>query len=211
MSGGGRRRLADVVFVVTSPATRHTSSHPFGGWSKRQKSHNMHFCFFIYNPQYHMNEGGSTEDPMTSAKIQVSIGAITFSGEGTEEWLEKQLDKLLASAPTLAAIHPPPDGVENSGSGNDSPDSSIGPLPTYLQKCGNTTNQVRRFLATAEWLHKKGKNRVKTGDVVKALSDANQKRLGNASECLNKNVAKGHCEKDGDGFFVTPEGRSSLG
>jgi len=27
---------------------------------------------------------------------------------------------------------------------------------------------------------------------------------------LNKNVAKGHCEKDGKDFFVTTEGETSL-
>jgi hypothetical protein len=46
--------------------------------------------------------------------------------------------------------------------------------------------------------------------VSKALNDANQKRLGNPAECLNQNVAKGYCEKDGKQFFVTDDGKSSL-
>jgi len=49
-----------------------------------------------------------------------------------------------------------------------------------------------------------------TGDVSKALKDSNQSRLGNPSQCLNDNVSKGYCEKDGKQFFVTQEGKVSL-
>lgn len=146
---------------------------------------------------------------MTSAKIEISVGAITFSGEGTEDWLEKQLDKLLASAPALAAIHPSDVGGEDVGNGLGV-DPTVGPLPTFLQKNGAMSNQVKRFLATAEWLHKKGKRRLQSKDIVKALSDANQKRLGNPADCLAKNVAKGHCEKDGADFYVTPDGSATF-
>lgn len=147
---------------------------------------------------------------MTTAKIEISVGAITFSGEGTEDWLEKQLDKLLASAPSLAAIHPPaepPQGEQNDVQNT----TEVGTLATFILKKGAGSNQVKRFLATAEWLHKKGKRRIQSKDVSKALSDANQKRLGNPADSLNKNVAKGHCEKEGSDFYVTPEGRASLG
>ena len=37
------------------------------------------------------------------------------------------------------------------------------------------------------------------------------KKLSNPSDSLNSNVGKGYCEKDGKHFFVTPEGRQSLG
>jgi hypothetical protein len=146
---------------------------------------------------------------LTTAKIEISIGAITFSGEGTEEWLEKQLDKLLAAAPTLAAIHPPTD-TDSGDQNGPKVAKEIGTLPSFLQKKTATRNHVRRFLATAEWLHNKGKQRLQTGDVVKALSEANQPRLSNPSECLNQNVTKGHCEKEGKTFFVTPEGKTVL-
>ena len=144
---------------------------------------------------------------MTTAKIQISVGAITFSGEGTEVWLEKQLDKLLASAPSLAAISPASDPASS-----DQPESKeIGALPSFLQKKSATKNQVRRFLATAEWLHLKGARRVQTAEITKALSEANQPRLGNPADCLNQNVSKGHCQTEGKTFFVTPEGRALLG
>jgi len=147
---------------------------------------------------------------MSNAKIEISVGAITFSGEGTEDWLEKQLDKLLASAPALAAIHPSADD-SNNGKGTTKAAGDPGTLAAFLQGRNATANQVKRFLATAEWLHRKGKNRLTSKDVSSALSTANQKRLGNPADSLNKNVAKGHCEKEGSSFYVTPEGRSSLG
>jgi hypothetical protein len=143
---------------------------------------------------------------MAVAKIQVSIGSIAFSGEGDEVWLEKQLDKLLKAAPELiATTTPEPDKGKKSENG------SAGSLAAFLAKKTATDNQIKRFLATAEWLHLKGTKRLQTKDVSKALSDNNQKKLSNPADCLNKNVAKGHCEKDGDNFFVTPEGRSALG
>jgi len=83
-------------------------------------------------------------------------------------------------------------------------------LPAFLQEKNATSRQVKKFLATAVWLEAKGQSRLTTGDVSKALNDANQKRLGNPAECLNQNVAKGYCEKDGKQFFVTDDGKSSL-
>ena len=148
---------------------------------------------------------------MTNAKIEISVGPISFSGEGTEDWLEKQLDKLLAAAPTLAVIHPPTDVKTGPAAGTGKTSTDAGTLPSFLQKKNAMKNHVRRFLATAEWLHQRGANRIQTGDVARALATANQPRLTNASECLNQNVGKGHCEKDGKTFFVTPDGKTHLG
>ncbi len=50
-----------------------------------------------------------------------------------------------------------------------------------------------------------------SGDVVKALKESQQSRMGNPSEVLNQNIHKGHCERDGKEFFVTQEGRDSFG
>ncbi len=52
-------------------------------------------------------------------------------------------------------------------------------------------------MATADWLRLKGETNLKTALVGKALSDNHQKKLGNPADCLNKSVAKGHCEKKG--------------
>lgn len=148
---------------------------------------------------------------MSEAKIQIAIGSITFSGEGAPDWLEKQLDKLLKAAPDLLALEPE-HKVEDASSitTGEKSKGSLGTLAAFLSDKGATSNQVKRFLATAEWLHRKGKQRLQTRDVAKALQDNHQKRLGNPADCLNKNVAKGYCEKAGNEFFITPEGRQSL-
>ncbi len=88
---------------------------------------------------------------------------------------------------------------------------SGGTLAAFLKAKGATSNQVRKFLSTAIWLHDRDKkDRLTTGDVTKALADNQQSRLSNASDCLNQNVGKGFCEKDGKGFYVTEEGRAEI-
>jgi hypothetical protein len=83
-------------------------------------------------------------------------------------------------------------------------------LAKFLRDKNAANNQVRKFLATAVWLQAKGKNRLTTADVTRSLKESNQSRLSNPADCLNKNVSKGFCEKDGKEFFVTTEGLASL-
>jgi autotransporter translocation and assembly factor TamB len=54
---------------------------------------------------------------MPDAKIQLKVGTIEFSGEGSEAWLALQLDKLLEKAPALAALA---DKEETGGSADGS-------------------------------------------------------------------------------------------
>ncbi len=151
---------------------------------------------------------------MADAKIQFKLGAIEFVGEGEKEWIAQQLDKILERAPKLAALGP----TKGTGGGSGGGPSPMGPDPqiaaktlaAFLKEKNATKNQVKKFLATAIWLEAKGKQRMTTSNVTKALRDSNQARLGNASECLNQNLTKGYCEKDGKEFFVTDEGKSSL-
>jgi len=151
---------------------------------------------------------------MSNAKIEVNVGQIRFSGEGEQDWVAKQLDKILAQAEKLIQLVPEPHGEENGGSGMNPMGKDLviakKTLPAFLQEKGATTNQVKKFLATAVWLEAKGNSRIQTGDITKALSAANQSKLGNPANSLNQNVAKGHCEKDGKQFFVTGDGKSSL-
>jgi len=83
-------------------------------------------------------------------------------------------------------------------------------LASFLRDKNAGTNQVKKFLAASVWLEAKGKNRLTTADVTRALKDSNQSRIGNPADCLNKNVSKGHCEKDGKEFFVTTDGKNAL-
>jgi len=152
---------------------------------------------------------------MSESKITIKIGSIEFSGEGDANWLEKQLNKIIDKAPDLVAI-----STENSTGNNDEGkhhkpigrDSGIAKkaLGTYLQERNATANQNKKFLVTAIWLESKGSKRLKTNDITKALRDANQKKLSNASLNLNRTVKQGYCERDGDQFFVTDEGKKSL-
>jgi hypothetical protein len=149
---------------------------------------------------------------MSNAKIEFTFGSLSFSGEGEEDWLAKQLDKILNAAPTLSELHAPsvtPEAqtpVEGT-SGADKPE----PLSSHIKAKGGETNQTKRFLATADWLRMRGTTPLTTKAVTKALLDNHQKKLTNAANCLNQNVSKGFCEKGGGGFFITPHGLRELG
>lgn len=152
---------------------------------------------------------------MANAKIEFTLGNISFSGEGEEGWLANQLDKIIDRAPDLMKIAPEPITSAEVTSAVAPPtkgDTSIAAqtLPNYLKSKNATKGQLQKHLATAIWLEAKGKTRISTSDITNALKDSNQSRLGNPSDCLNKNVAKGFIEKDGKLFFVTEEGKASL-
>jgi hypothetical protein len=151
---------------------------------------------------------------MADAKIEIKLGHIEFSGQGEQEWVAKQLDKIIAKADSLVKLAPvaSPEASGTEGDKPMAPDSRVSSktLPAFLTEKGAGRSQVRKFLATAVWLQAKGAKRITTGDVTKALKDSNQSRLGNPADSLNKNVSKGFCEKDGREFFVTQEGMKSL-
>jgi hypothetical protein len=154
---------------------------------------------------------------MHEARIEFTIGAISFTGEGDKDWVAAQLDKFLEKVPELTKLAPKKQAAEMTPSDSNQAtqaqqDDSIAQqtLPGFLQERGAMKPQIRKFLATAVWLTAKGKDRLTTGDVTQALRESKQSRLSNASDCLNKNVAKGLCEKDGKEFFVTQEGKDSL-
>lgn len=154
---------------------------------------------------------------MSESKIEINIGDIKFSGEGDKEWLSEQLDKILDKAETLIKLAPPANAPVNPESSHQPADFSDSPsianqtLATFLKSKNATTAQVDKFLATAVWCEAKGKNRLKTSDISAALKNANQSRLGNPADCLNGNVSKGYCEKDGKEFYVTQEGKDKIG
>jgi hypothetical protein len=52
----------------------------------------------------------------TEGKIEFSIGDISFVGEGDQEWVAEQLDKILEKAPHLTKIVPKKKGeFKNKG------------------------------------------------------------------------------------------------
>ena len=154
---------------------------------------------------------------MSESKIEIKIGEVKFSGEGEPAWLSEQLDKILEKAEDLIALAPSKPSAPETPAAHQEADLkghseiSSKPLATWLKEKNAETSQTVKFLATSVWLEAKGQNRLQTRDVTSALSNANQKRLGNAADSLNKNVSKGFCEKEGSQFYVTDEGKRSLG
>jgi len=45
---------------------------------------------------------------MGESKIEIKIGQISFSGEGEQDWVAKQLDKILGQAEKLIHLAPEP-------------------------------------------------------------------------------------------------------
>lgn len=155
---------------------------------------------------------------MSETKIQIKVGIVEFSGEGDQNWLATQLDKILDKIPELLKIELSPNagqGDNASGNGQTKGSKNVNApknLAVFLKDKNATTNQTKKFLSTAAYLQLNGNARLTTSDVTKALKDANQTKLTNPSDALAKNVGKGHCEKDGSkNFFVTSEGFKELG
>ena len=143
------------------------------------------------------------------SQVNLSYGNVSFSAEGeNEDWISEQLDKILKAAETLSRH-------VSSSKAKPEPLTTVGSfsatLASHLKAKSAESNQVKRFLVTADWLRSRGSEKLNTTMVSKALSDNQQKRLGNPADSLNKNVSKGHCEKVGDDFFITPDGLKSLG
>ena len=150
---------------------------------------------------------------MSEAKVEIKVGQIEFSGEGEQKWVAEQLDKILTKAEGLIVVAPPteqaPVEPQHKPMAKD-PAIAGKTLPSFLGEKTASKNQVKKFLATAIWLEAKGKKRLATKEVAQALKASNQARLSNPANCLNRNVSKGYCEKDGQEFFVTQEGKKSL-
>lgn len=43
---------------------------------------------------------------MADAKIELKVGAVSFSGEGSEKWLSDELEKVLKKIPELTEVAP---------------------------------------------------------------------------------------------------------
>lgn len=143
-------------------------------------------------------------------KIRIRVGDVEVEYEGPESFLDKKLPELIARLSRFEPRESRHGGhAGEGGAGRRTGDP--GTLAAFLKSKSVGNSGVRKFLATAEWLHLKGSKNLKTGEVTHALRDNRQGRLPNPADCLNKNVTKGHCEKIGREFFVTDEGRASLG
>ncbi len=149
---------------------------------------------------------------MTQGKIDVKVGAVSFSGEGEQAWLAEQLERILKAAPEIARSQPvSPTGEGSKAALAGSSEDFNSTLASYVKEKGADNNQVERFLVTADWLRRRGVPKLTTSAVTSALRDHHQKKLANPADALNKNVSKGYCEKADGGFFITPDGLGKLG
>jgi hypothetical protein len=147
---------------------------------------------------------------MADAKIEIKIGELHFSAEAEQQWVASQLDKIIAKADVLGKLAEK-HGASSSDAKKETPrNENVPALGAFLTSKNATTNQTRKFLATAGWLYLKGKKTTTTKEVSGALKENSQNRLSNPSQCLNENVKQGLCEKSDMGFFVTVEGLKEL-
>lgn len=148
---------------------------------------------------------------MAVSNVSFTYGNVSFAAEAeNEDWLATQIDKFLELAKALPQAAAGMNGKEVPLSLGDG-EGFAGTLPAHLREREAGNNQVKRFLVAADWLRRRGGEKLNTAAVTKALSDNQQSRLSNPADCLNKNVSKGFCEKTADGFFITPDGLKSLG
>lgn len=59
---------------------------------------------------------------MSDSKIQIKVGIVEFSGEGNQDWLSKQLDKILEKIPELSRFNitfPQNPSPQNNGNGGN--------------------------------------------------------------------------------------------
>lgn len=128
-------------------------------------------------------------------------------------WINEKLDLL----PLIDAAAEHDSAVKNgrgdgpSSAPKDAAAKFDASLASYIRSKEAEGNQTLRFLVTSDWLRRRGRSILTSSGVAKALADNHQSRLANPADCLNKNVAKGFCEKTKEGFFITPEGLRELG
>lgn len=157
----------------------------------------------------------SEEEAAVAAHVELGFGRLSFSATGPPEWLERQLERVLQAVESTLTSDVLDDEevpeVQVDVEVDDATDEFSTSLASHIRAKGGESNQVQRFLATADWLRRRGTESLSTSAVTTALRDGQQKRLSNPSDALNKNVSKGFCEKTAKGFFITPDGLKALG
>jgi len=166
---------------------------------------------------------------MANSKIELSLGTFSFICEGEKEWVESQLRLILDKSPVLLNLT---EGVGEATQKAEEVQEEIKPAPKrrgrkpqsevqaysvavdplvdYLKEKKADNNQVKKFLATAVYLHSQGTERFSTPMISRKLKAAGIPKLANASDCLNKNAKKGFVIKEDKEFVLTEEGIKSI-
>jgi len=172
---------------------------------------------------------------MADSKIEFSYDNLRFVCEGDKEWVETQLNKVLnrisglnkpsravktETSEKVQTVSPRPRLLKASkGKRGRKPkaaaesirqEPSGDPLYEFLKDKMADKNQVKKFLATAVYLHSQGEEKFSSPLISKTLKNARIEKLINASDCLNKNEKKGFCIKDKKEFILTDLGIQSI-
>lgn len=173
---------------------------------------------------------------MADSKIEFSYDNLRFVCEGEKEWVENQLNKVLNRIP---ALNKPVQAIKERKiretrinktqettavkavkgvrgrkpkviAQSITPEASDKLLFEFLKDKRADKNQVRKFLATAVYLHSQGAEKFSSPLISKTLKNAGIDKLVNSSDCLNKNEKKGFCIKDKKEFILTDLGIHSI-
>ncbi len=126
---------------------------------------------------------------------------------GTEEFLEEKGQQIIANLLALDAEVKPKE-IEAREETVESKQEEV--LAQYLKPFNGKAEKLR-FLAIAAFLQNNGMKRLETGDIIKALKQANQKPFTNTSDCKAKCIKEGSCAKDDRRtFYVTNLGFEML-
>jgi len=134
-------------------------------------------------------------------RFLATAGSDDFSWTPAQDWGEQDLDKILIKAAEM---------LRGALLGDIGPTViEKQPLPSFLAKY-NAAPERRKFLATAIWLHVRGKTLIEVSDVNNALKDAEVAPLNNPAATQIYLKADGFFSKAGNGFFVTSKGYEEL-
>jgi hypothetical protein len=169
---------------------------------------------------------------MAESKIEFSYNNLHFNCEGDKDWVENQLNQILNRIPELNKHAPKSEKAELvkaapaqevtikvKGTRGRKPkavvepveqESAGDPLYEFLKEKKADKNQVKKFLATAVYLHSQGLEKFSTPLISKTLKNRGIEKLLNASDCLNKNEKKGFCIKDDKEFILTELGIKAI-
>lgn len=136
---------------------------------------------------------------MSDSKIQVKVGIVEFSGEGNQDWLAKQLDKILDKVPELLKIEVGDSSNKNNnnGGGSGSGGGTISGL-SVLNIAGklNSKSGSDVAIAAAAYLHfVEGKAVFSRDDLSSAMKKATGLYKGSMLANLTGTLAQ--LEKNG--------------
>lgn len=136
---------------------------------------------------------------MSDSKIQVKVGAVEFSGEGNQDWLSNQLDKILEKIPELLK-------VENTTPKKSVATASIDPIEGLVSGLSliniagklNSKSASELAIAAATFLHFiEGKTAFSRDE----LSSTMKKATGFYKDTMMNNLTKTLTQLEKNGTF----------